>query len=125
MMAAPALMLAAFGVASARTSQADAKAGANIVALAPLSGPFEIIGDELLVRGIGGVHRFAGAEQCRSIVSATFVHVQMKQALIDSRGGGKASVVYGRNPASVRTCEVIYKGLYTPPSIAQITPLEG
>lgn len=90
-----------------------------------LDGPVEIVGDDLLIRGATGVHRFSGASQCPFVAEAPYVNVRMRRSLVDSRGGGKADVIYGQRTGGVRTCEVTYKGLYKQPKAVEIMQLEG
>lgn len=87
-------------------------------------GIVEVIGDDLRITSQGGTHRFTGAKVCKGLTDAPFVHVRMPEQKVSLGHGGTAQVVYGSSMASVRTCTVAYQGLYSPPPLMEVTPLE-
>ncbi|BEV12031.1 hypothetical protein ATDW_25270 [Asticcacaulis sp. DW145] len=87
-------------------------------------GIVEVIGDDLLINSLDGAHRFSGAKACTGLSDAPFVHVRMTEQKVSLGHGGTAQVVYGTSMASVRTCTVTYQGLYSPPPLMEVTPLE-
>ncbi|WP_298333340.1 hypothetical protein [Asticcacaulis sp.] len=115
------------GLSLAGSAVAEISSVTETVTIIPpqsFTGVVEVIDNDLLIKSIGGTHRFTGARACKGLVNAPFVHVHMTEQKIALGHGGKAQVVYGNSMASTRTCDVIYQGQYSPPSLLKVTPLE-
>lgn len=121
------LTAVAAGLSLAGSVQAEPSPKPDItVAVSPqdVIGIVEVIGDDLLIKSLDGAHRFTGAKACTGLTDAPFVHIRMTEQKVSLGHGGTAQVVYGTSMASVRTCTVTYQGLYSPPPLMEVTPLE-
>lgn len=115
------------GLSLAGSVKAEISSVAETITIIPpqsFTGVVEVIDNDLLIKSLGGTHRFAGARACKGLVDAPFVHVHMTEQKVSLGHSGTSQVVYGNSMASTRTCEVTYLGQYSPPSLLKVTPLE-